>query len=993
MSDAVPAIVVAPVVDSRSEAQVLAALRARLPGYLPGWQPGPGSPADAVHQVFAGFAATLSRATNDALPRAQLAFLDACGESQRPAQAATVPLVFTLADQSPVDASLPEGMVVAAQPTSNARGDSPSFVVKQAIAIARARLAALYSVDPLDDRWDDHTPLLTREFTLFEGAAVVEHALYLGHDTLFKLPAGDANLIVQSILVDVKPPVREDLRLRWEYWSDSGWRPLAGAIVDLLITDQQADLRKEGGPATAARELLGRNSFWIRGTLTDPLVVNGGSHATSLPVLDTVRVSVGLGRQDLPAEAVAIDGRLLDASAPFQPFGATPVQGTTFYLGSSEAFEHAGANVRVEIGFDGSLEAADGPITFEYFTGETWKFLSVGDNTNVFARPSPSLPAPDRAPRHGAITFVAPPDWKPFTIGRASCHFLRARLEGSDVFGKAAYFTGNDFHPADWVSPRIASLRISFSQVSAPVPVDYCLTSNGGVLADVTQAAKATQLPFQPFQPLEDQQPAVYLGFNRALPSGLVSLFVDVPPNPDAAPPDNSSPFVWEYPSAGGWRELGVRDGTLGFRTSGFIQFIGPFDHVASEGPGGSLFRIRARLKQGSRLPTQRVGGVWLNAVQATQASTYRAETVGRGTGEPRQLVVFPKTRVPVLDGERIEIREWIGRDRGYEAIIETVGDSEFRTVEDPLTGRTAEVWVRWNARPHLFDARPGDRVYTLDRVEGLLRFGDGRRGLVPPPGAPIVATFSTGGGLPGNAPAGSVSEPRAAIPFLGSVTNPRPARGGSQAESQQTTRLRGAHRLRHRGRALTPADFEWLAVEASPAVARARCLPVTGDAGSVQRGWVTVVVVPHSTDRRPQPDAELTARVRAYLRDRAPATLRDRIRVIGPTYLPVRVVAEIVPTRPEQAQLVEAAVRARLDDFLHPLSGGLDGRGWHVGQGVPLSQIAMLVEATPGVDFARDLDLRIEDAVYGDDVPGRPEELVAPGEHELRLTLRGEAC
>jgi predicted phage baseplate assembly protein len=302
-------------------------------------------------------------------------------------------------------------------------------------------------------------------------------------------------------------------------------------------------------------------------------------------------------------------------------------------------------------------------------------------------------------------------------------------------------------------------------------------------------------------------------------------------------------------------------------------------------------------------------------------------------------------------------------------------------------------VWVRWKERPHLFDADSGDRVYTLDRVGGLLRFGDGRRGLVPPPGAPIAATFSTGGGLAGNVPAGSVTEPRAAIPFLGSVTNPLPARGGSPEEPRETTRLRGAHRLRHRGRALTPADFEWLAVEASPAVARARCLPVTGDAGSVQRGWVTVVIVPHSTDRRPQPDDEMTARVRAYLRDRAPATLADRIRVIGPDYLPISVVAEIVPMRPDQAEAVETAVRKRLDDFLHPLRGGRDARGWQVGQGVALSQVAAFVEGTPGVDFAREIGLRVEDAVYGDEVPGRPDKLVAPGEHELRLTLRGEAC
>ena len=138
-----------------------------------------------------------------------------------------------------------------------------------------------------------------------------------------------------------------------------------------------------------------------------------------------------------------------------------------------------------------------------------------------------------------------------------------------------------------------------------------------------------------------------------------------------------ASPFVWEYlaPSPRDWVELGVHDQTRGFRTSGIIQLIGPFDHVASDGIGGVLFRIRARLKQGSRMVPRPVGGVWLNAVMATHATRYGGEILGRGTGEPRQLLGFPQGRTPILDGEVIEIREWTGRDRGYEAITETVAE------------------------------------------------------------------------------------------------------------------------------------------------------------------------------------------------------------------------------------------------------------------------------------------------------------------------------
>lgn len=1002
----------APVVDGRSEAQVLASLRARLPGYVPGWRPEPGSAADALHHVVSVFAAMVGRALDEALPRAQLAFLDACGESRRPPQAARLPLVWRLTDQSPVDVALPAGATVAAQ-TGAAPGDEPpSFIATQSISLARARLAAVYSVNALEDRWDDHSAHLTDGFTVFEGAQGVEHAIYLGHDHLFKLPmrppeteessstAGpDAKVILHVGLVEAVDAVREDLRMKWEYWAESGWRPLNGTIADLLITDGQVDLRKEGGPEAAEREILGRKSYWIRGTLTNSLVRSGGRSVGQLPVIDTLRASLNFGRENLRPDAVLVDGRPIDPTAPFQPFGATTVRGTTFYLGNSEAFGRPGARIRIDLSLAGTATGAAATlipakdlVSWEYFDGETWKPLpGVADTTNVFLKPPATVTT---ATARGLVTFVAPDDWQPTTVGRDTSHFLRVRLDGDGVFGAVPFLTGNNYNAGTMKPPLLNSLRISFSQLTDPTPVDHCLITNGAVLEDVTRAAGFPQSSFSPFEPIADQQPAVYFAFDRPLPTGLVSLYVDVRSDPDVDP-DASSPFVWEYLSApaGRWMELGVLDESRGFRTSGLVQFIGPFDHGASEGPGGTLFRIRARLKQGSRLTPRRVEGVWLNAVVATHASRFEGEILGRSTGQPRQLVLFPQGRTPVLDGERIEVREWIGRDRGYEAITETVPEAEWRMVKDPATGQVLEIWVRWQGRPHLFDAGPNDRVYTLERIGGAVRFGDGKRGLIPPAGAPMSVSFRTGGGLSGNAPVGSASAPRAAIPFLMSVTNPRPARGGSDAEALEVTRVRGSERLRHRDRALGPRDFEWLAVEASPSVARARCLPITGPDGGGQRGWVTVVIVPHSADRRPVPDDELVARVRAYLAARAPATVARRIRVVGPKYQPVSVVAEIVPRRPEDARGIEDEVRRRLDEFLHPLRGGRDGRGWQVGQAVPLSQVAELIEGTAGVDFAREVTLQVDGAVHGDEVPGHPDALTAPGDHEIRLTLRGEAC
>jgi hypothetical protein len=199
---------------------------------------------------------------------------------------------------------------------------------------------------------------------------------------------------------------------------------------------------------------------------------------------------------------------------------------------------------------------------------------------------------------------------------------------------------------------------------------------------------------------------------------------------------------------------------------------------------------------------------------------------------------------------------------------------------------------------------------------------------------------------------------------------------------------------LRHRDRALAARDFEWLALQASPAVARAHCLPVTGLDGRGQRGWVTVAIVPYGLERQPEPDGELLARVRNYLAARAPAAIAGQVRVVVPKYRPISVVAEIIPLRPDDASTLDAVVRARVDTFLHPLRGGLDGLGWAIGQSVPLSQVAALIQSTPGVDFAREVVLQVGGATYGDEVPGEPDTLPASGDHEIRLTIGDvEAC
>jgi hypothetical protein len=178
------------------------------------------------------------------------------------------------------------------------------------------------------------------------------------------------------------------------------------------------------------------------------------------------------------------------------------------------------------------------------------------------------------------------------------------------------------------------------------------------------------------------------------------------------------------------------------------------------------------------------------------------------------------------------------------------------------------------------------------------------------------------------------------------------------------------------------------MAREASPEVSRARCLPLLGPDGHAQRGWVTIVIVPYSEDSQPLPSVEVRSRVQEYLAAHAPATLARRVRVEGPRYALVSIAAELVPLPTQSAAVLEDRVRRNLNEFLHPLRGGPARQGWEFGETVHLSQIARVLEATEGLDFARNITLSVEGRIVAESIPVDDHQLIAPGDHELKLVL-----
>ena len=353
------------------------------------------------------------------------------------------------------------------------------------------------------------------------------------------------------------------------------------------------------------------------------------------------------------------------------------------------------------------------------------------------------------------------------------------------------------------------------------------------------------------------------------------------------------------------------------------------------------------------------------NTVSALNAVTIKEEVLGSSDGKPGQS--FTLRRSPVISGVQIAVRE---PDRPLDHELKQL-QKELEKVERsaqallPASGSGKGVWILWHEVSDFYASTPAGHHFTLDPISGEIRFGDGKRGKIPPVGIDNIKAifYRAHNGVNGNVAAGAIAvlrNPSGDMANIKSVTNPEKGAGGSDAETLDEIKLRGPQRIKHRNRAVTIEDFAWLAREASGEVGQARCLPTRDDNGLPTAGWVTVVITPKSGVAKPMPSLALLRCVEAYLKNSALTNLKDidQIYVKGPEYIEATVLAKVVPTEPEKTDEIKLAVLNRLETFLHPLKGGPERSGWELGRDVYLSEVYAEIEAVSGVDHVAGLRL-----------------------------------
>jgi hypothetical protein len=450
---------------------------------------------------------------------------------------------------------------------------------------------------------------------------------------------------------------------------------------------------------------------------------------------------------------------------------------------------------------------------------------------------------------------------------------------------------------------------------------------------------------------------------------------------------------VWEYWNGAQWSALTVRDETENFTRPGIVEFLPPRDFISSSEFGlPARYWLRVRHESGEYAFAPRLRRVALNTTMAAQTVTVRNETLGSSDGSANQK--FHSTQKPILEGQKLEVREpEMPSATELEIITRDEGEDAISLIND-AAGQPKEIWVRWREVSDFYASGPRDRHYLLDHLTGEIRTGDGLKGLIPPAGIGNIrlARYQTGGGAAGNKSAGTIVQLKTTIPYVDKVTNTEAAEGGADAEAFDSLLTRSPRAIRHNNRAVTVEDYEDLAMLASPEVARVKGIPLRnliedplGERPAV-RGEVSVIIVPRSREAKPQPSLELLSRVQNYLGAHSVPTAR--VSVVGPLYVRVAVEATIALSSLEGASAVDQAVQQVLAAFLHPLTGGLDGSGWEFGRKPQRSDLYALLEAVPGVDHIQ--SLRIDEQQDQEGVTATGRFLVFSGTHTISLVFEG---
>ena len=924
-----------------NEENIIPSMAARAANYAPEWNfdMEEADIGSALAYVYADMTADTLKQLKRMKDKNRLAFFNSLGAEPREALSARGFAVLSLVPNAPGGTEVDTHTVITAETET---GGSARFETEEDLYVTPAQPLCMYLTDGKKDgiyRLSDNLKELSDPIALYEekGENLQRHELYFSHEEILRIEGASE--------IEIRVNVRKDQPLKAEqlkaftdagiadfsYWTGEDWQ----AFSKVTAGSNSLLLKKETAlPAFGKIQLLEKETYAIRCRVKD---------IAAMGELSAEEILIGSRGRCLRPQYIY--GASMECSLKeFFPFGERMNLYEEVYFGSKEALTKRGARVSLSFSLDFvrvPLETAveEDPVSWkwimkqsefhrdpeyditieeviwEYYNGIGWsRLFSNREYSDIFNSD------PDKGNRKRTLSFICPQDMTPILVNSCETCYIRARILKMNNLYKTK---------GRYIAPLIGNPLLSYDYEERLKPPGILAIDNNGErqtapYEEIKKKGEAIRL----IAGLPQKEKSLYLGFEKP-PVGSPVRMLWVFENTLTKKPGS---IRWEYESIRGFSEMNVADLTEHFSRSGTVTFIGREDFQKCSHFGRELYWIRLRdendfyseNKEKQVCPV--LSSLWMNAVK-------------------------------IRHRER-EVTEYFTLDY-YEE------DCSFRLRHGNIDEITVEVlegneeeahWVPWAEVANIKLQLGESRVCQVDRSTGILHFGNGIHGQVPPFGRSggIRVRYRCGGGSKGNMAPGKVGKLNRTVGFVSKVTNPLPLWGGVDMETASETIKRFSARLRHADRAVTVRDYEELAMEATGVLSKVRCFGGRNDKGEEEAGAVTLVI--YLKDGKEDKNLFYTVQedIRRYLTPRMdPGILkREQFYITEPKLAEIGVRAEVVVEDFQDIFTVRRSVQDKIRTFLDPICGHHDGGGWSIGQFPEAMQIQNILKGIPQIQW-----------------------------------------
>lgn len=684
----------------------------------------------------------------------------------------------------------------------------------------------------------------------------------------------------------------------------------------------------------------------------------------------------------------------------FKPFGETLALYDDVYISNEEYFGKPGARITLEfdIVFREHMVAmpvakevddlriikrkpkkVDAPviaeiyaedISIEYSNGMGWKKLILDNPAGQIFKSGKDGKC--------KLTFVCPNDWVPAEIGAYDKKCIRIQLLKSDN----CYY-----QPAIHHYPVIKNLMVSYSYESEYRKPSRVISFQGSRIRNLTGALmdeKALVL----FTKSMYGNTALYMGFNRKLEDGPISLFVQIDEN-EGYMKGNLKFF---YYTREGFVRLRLTDNTDGLAHTGTIQFVPPTDMAKCNLEGQEAYWIRIE-DDNHRLEDHpyirpKILSVDINAVEVENVETLSEEDY--------YIDEFgPNMEFSVNAENILSIEMWVN-----ETALHKTSEMKEMLITNPtecraecnFLGEIENFYRKWQEVDNFDESTSEDRHFLVDRMNNRIHFGDGVHAMIPRNTSGIAFKILTKccAGEDANLDRDKINDSLGNLMFVERIYNPIKAYGGMNMETIDKALRRGTSILNARRRLVTSTDYEREVLNFSSRIMQAKAICGIKKDGSYDPGAVTIVILMEDYKDGPYSFLNMRNRIMDHIKNKCEITMNpDKIEIVEPLFMRISVDAWVQILGGEDAFEVSQSLQNILMDYIDPIKK----ENWDIGSMIAESQIELRLNMEKGKALLKKLMITV---AYQDEqgshetslgeMAGNPYVLPVNGTHHIHI-------